>query len=113
MAERLTSQIIIQALIRQTQAQGGFATVLHKGDPISGAIIVQLRSPDGEIRSLERISDFAGGYQLMPIATEYSGDPEKMTLYLDRRCLSDPDLWIIELDVANAEQLVAAMVKEG
>jgi len=113
MTERLTSQIIIQALIRKTQAEGGFAAVLYKGDPISGAIIVQLRNSDNEILTFERISHYTGGYQLMPIATEYSSDIEEMALYLDRRRRSDPDLWVLELDVANAEQLVAAIVNEG
>lgn len=113
MTERLTSQIIVQALIRKTQAEGGFAAVLHKGDPISGAIILQLRQSNNEIMTFERISHHSGGYQLMPIATEYSSDNEKMAQYIDKRRRFDRDLWVLELDVVNAEQLVAAIVNEG
>tara|TARA_R110000782_G_scaffold268689_1_gene365523 strand:- start:58137 stop:58478 length:342 start_codon:yes stop_codon:yes gene_type:complete len=113
MTDRLNSHILVQALIRKTQSEGGFATVLRSGDRISGAILVQTVERGQEPRVYERISDFSGGYALMPIATQYSGDPEGLAQYIERRCKSDPDLWLVELDVANAERLAAALLTEG
>jgi hypothetical protein len=112
MADRLTSHILIQALIRKTEAEGGFAMVLHKGDRISGAILVQIAGRGEEPRLFERISDFSGGYALMPVATQYSGHPEMLAQYIERRCKSDPDLWLIELDVVNAERFAAALLTQ-
>jgi hypothetical protein len=41
-----------------------------------------------------------------------SEDTEKkseFSEYLDRRRLRDPDLWLIEVDVADEERLIAAL----
>ncbi len=107
MSSRITSQLLVQALIRRTQADGGFAAVLHKGDAIAGAIIVQAVDADRRTQLFERISDFSGGYKLLPIATQSGIDPDTLTQYIDRRVRSDPDIWIIELDVPNVERLAA------
>ena len=42
MSGRLNSRILIGALLRQAQAHGGTGTVLHKGEPLSGTIVVQV-----------------------------------------------------------------------
>jgi len=107
-SDRLNCLILIQALIRRVEAAGGFAMVLRKGDPTSGAILLQLLDRTGEPpHVLERIPDFSGGYRLESIAAKYSGDAEALAQYLDRRTRSDPDLWLIELDVADGERLAA------
>ena len=41
MTDRLTSTMLVGALIRSAQAQGGNAMVLAKGDATSGAILIQ------------------------------------------------------------------------
>ena len=111
MTPRLNSQILIQALVRRTQKDGGFAAVLHKGDATSGAILVDLPGPDRTSRLFERMPDFAtGGYALEPVATAHWGDSPALADYIARRTRSDPDLWVIELDVANGEQLVAEIL---
>lgn len=112
MTERLRSQLLVQALIRRTGAEGGFAAVLHSGDGISGAIIVQCPDEDRRPRLFERMPDFSRGYILAPIATTSWGDEEQIAQYLDRRYRSDPDLWVVELDVPNGEQLAAELLTE-
>lgn len=112
MAERLRSALLVQALVRRTGAEGGFAAVLHKGDAISGAIIVQCPGEDRLPRLFERIPDFSKGYIVTPIATPSWGDEEKIAQYIERRRRADPDLWVVELDVPNGEQLAAAILTE-
>lgn len=112
MTVRATSLLLVQALIRRTHAAGGFAVVLHKGDAVAGAILVQVRGAGQQICLFERMPDFSRGYQLSPAATSSWGKEDEITQYLDRRLRSDPDIWIIELDVANAEQLAAAILTE-
>lgn len=113
MTARATSRLLIQALIRATQADGGFAAVLHKGDDSAGAILVQCRNSSAEIRLFERQPDFSKGYTLTPIATQSWGDEGELTQYIERRRRADPDIWIIELDSANAERLAAAIMTQG
>ncbi len=112
MTVRATSLLLVQALIRRTHADGGFAAVLHKGDAVAGAILVQTLGAGQQIQLFERTPDFSKGYRLSPAATASWGNEQEITQYLERRVRSDPDLWIIELDVANAEQLAAAILTE-
>lgn len=113
MTVRTSSLLLIQALIRRTHAEGGFAAVLHKGDAVAGAIVVQTFGAEQQIQLFERVPDFSKGYQLLPVATQSWGKSDEITQYLERRLRSDPDLWIIELDVSNAEHLAAAILAEG
>lgn len=100
---RLTSAMLIGVLVRRVQAEGGFAMVLVKGDPTSGTILVQALEKGQETGFFERISDYAGGYRLAPCGPDAADRPA----YIERRRRSDPDLWIIELDVPEAERLAA------
>lgn len=113
MTARPTSRLLIQALIRAVQGEGGFATVLHKGDGGAGAIVVQCRNPGGETRLFERQPDFSRGYALVPVAPSSWGNESGLAQYLERRRKSDPDIWVIELDSADAERLAAAILAEG
>lgn len=117
MTARPTSRLLVQALIRATQAEGGFAAVLHSGDDGAGAILIQcIGRADGNLpasRLYERQPDFSLGYSLAPLATQSWGDEAELAQYIERRRRSDPDLWVIELDSANAERLAAAIMTQG
>lgn len=113
MSVRMNSRMLVQALVRRVQQEGGFATVLHSGDDVAGAILLEIPGPDRSSSLHERQPDFAGGYVLTPVGTTHWGDAEKIGQYLDRRRRNDPDLWVIELDVANAEQLAADILLGG
>ncbi|MFO1261646.1 MAG: DUF1491 family protein [Sphingomonadaceae bacterium] len=113
MTARATSQLLIQALIRTVQAEGGFATVIHKGDIVAGAILILCIDTDHQTRLLERQPDFSTGYTLAPIATQYWGNEKEIAQYIDRRRKSDPDLWVIELDIADGERFAAAILAAG
>lgn len=109
-AERLTSAMLVGALLRRAAAEGGFGTVLVKGDETSGAILVQALEKGREKALLERVPDFAGGYAMTRCgpAPEEGGDA--VAQYLARRRRADPDLWIIELDIADAERFAAETI---
>ncbi len=113
MTPRLTSQLLVQALIRRTHAEGGFAAVLHKGDLISGALLLNCPDSDGKPRFFERVPALSGGYEIAPTGQTYWGDEEQATQYIDRRRRSDPDLWVVELDVPNGERLAAAILGDN
>ncbi|MEO8722047.1 MAG: DUF1491 family protein [Sphingobium sp.] len=99
--------MLVGALIRRAQTAGGFATVLRKGDQISGAILLQTMLRGNETGLFERIPDLAEGYRLGPCGAQYWGDPQALAQYIERRIRSDSDLWLIELDIADAEQFAA------
>ncbi|CAM8672981.1 MULTISPECIES: DUF1491 family protein [Sphingobium] len=101
---RLTSAMLVGALRRRVAAAGGFATILVKGDVISGVILVQTLEKGRETGLFERVSNFAGGYALMRCGPSIEEGPEALAQYVARRRKSDPDLWIIELDIPEAER---------
>lgn len=107
---RLTSAMLIGALVRRTMASGGFATVLVKGDPTSGVILIQALEKGRETGLFERVSNFAGGHALMRCGPDPEDGPDSMAQYIARRRKSDPDLWIIELDIAEAERFAAETI---
>jgi len=105
---RLASSVIANGLIRLAEQDGGFGAVLAKGDPTAGAILIILLER-GERRSvLERLllPDGRYGWRDSPGVGQNEADVVK---FLDRRRRFDPDLWVLELDVASAERFAAEM----
>jgi len=103
MAPRLAAGMLVSALIRRAEAAGGSGMVLAKGDATAGALLIQLAERGQPGLLLERRLDSQGVYRWSPTGPEADADRGD---YLARRRRSDPDLWVIELDVADAMALV-------
>lgn len=107
MSARLTARMLAGALMRRVQAEGGSATVLAKGDEIAGAMLLICADRGGYRQILERMPTLDGGSQWQPVGPGAEGTQEEVDAYLARRRRSDPDLWLIELDIAQAERFAA------
>jgi hypothetical protein len=104
---RLASGVKVAALLRQVSALGGFGTVLARGDDTAGSIAIVTRDAGVETL-LSPMFAMTGGYEWVAIA---SGDAVAESIERARR--RDPDLWVIELDIAGAARLVAEMLGQG
>ena len=109
---RLTSTVLATALLRRAQAEGGFGAVLAKGDPTSGAIAVILAEKGRKACFLERLLQADGSYSWQASRQEVENERD-FTSFLERRRKYDPDLWILELDIASAERFAAEMNAAG
>jgi hypothetical protein len=109
---RIASSVLASALIRRAQSEGGFGAILAKGDPTAGSIIVVLLERGERQCLLERVLQPDGLYSWQP-ATQDAGDEEAFRQSLARRRRFDPDLWIVELDIASAERFAAEMNAVG
>lgn len=107
MSARLTTQMLVSALLRRVEREGGFATVLHKGDPIGGVILVQLLHHGTFQGLLERMTGLDGHQSLVPCGPQSSSQDIEINDYISRRRRSDPDLWLVELDIAQGERFAA------
>ena len=105
MGPRLATSVLAGALIRKAEGEGGFAAVLAKGDPTSGAILLILTEKGGNPRVLERVLQPGGDYAWHQAV----GNPAEVPDFVARRQRFDPDLWIIELDIPSAERFTAEM----
>jgi hypothetical protein len=111
MTDRLASHMLIGALILGADRLGGSAVVLRKGDGISGSILIQCLEKGRNCGLFERVPDYAkGGYTLAPCGPGMDSDEAETTAYLDRRMRADPDLWLIELNVPDAQRFAAETV---
>jgi hypothetical protein len=100
---RLAAGVRVAALVRQTMAAGGFATVLAKGDPDSGSIAVVAREAEEETVLAPVMA--GDGYALAAVA---SG--EAVAEWIERARRRDPDLWVVEVDMAGAALLAARVL---
>lgn len=107
---RLTSAMLVGALRRRVNHAGGFATMLVKGDDISGVILVQALDRGRFTGLFERVPNLEGGYALQPCGPAPEQGAEALDHYIVRRRRSDPDLWVIELDIPNAERFAAETI---
>lgn len=99
---RIPAHLEVAGLRRRVEIAGGFATILNRGERDAGTILVAC-SENGAIIGLhERMPQMDGTrrWQEIPIKQEDSGE------YLQRRRQQDPDLWIVELDIANGKRFV-------
>lgn len=106
---RLTSAMLVSALVRRVNGAGGFATVIHHGDDRAGAILVECSDRGQSDMLLERITEFDGSIGWRSVAAATGEDPGARSERLSRRLRSDPDLWVIELDIPDAQRFVAEM----
>lgn len=113
MSDRLPTRLEVQGLLRQVQAAGGFATVLHRGDADAGALIVVTTGPGEPPRAWERMPSLEGGRVWVcairgdsPARAPDAIDSQQVAQWLERRSQQDPDVWIIELDVPQAERFI-------
>jgi hypothetical protein len=106
MDARLPAHLEVAGLIRRVQGEGGFAAVLAKGEREAGTILVVTTQNGRNSRVFERMPQLDGTRQWSCSKQQEPEKPQDFSEYLDRRKYQDPDLWIIELDIANAERFI-------
>ena len=103
---RLTTAIRVSALIRRVNSEGGHATVLSKGDATAGAILLILCERGRNQRFFERTLDQNGAYRWGRTGGDPGEDHGAVASFIERRRRIDPDLWVVELDVAHPERFI-------
>ena len=109
MSARLASSVLVGGLIRRAESLGGFAAVLAKGDATAGAVVVILLEKGGKPRVLERILQPDGEYRWHVTSNQTIENAGEVPALVASRRRFDPDLWIIELNVSDAERFAAEM----
>ncbi len=97
-------------MIRLSESKGGFAAIVHKGDPDSGVIWLQITQRGQFFGLFHQSRDESG--QLAWIATRPQDveNHQALDLYIQKQRHIDPDLWLIELDVPDAAQFTAESI---
>jgi len=94
---RPPTSLYVTAQVRVAEREGVPITVIHRGDPNSGTIILKINLLNGTARVLtearfddERVWTPATSQDPMPDAAAEA--------YLSRQTDTDPDVWIVEVE---------------
>ncbi|MCY7279541.1 MAG: DUF1491 family protein [Sphingomonas bacterium] len=110
MSDRLPARLEATALMRQVQSAGGFATIIKRGDADSGALILLVAERGLPRALIERQMGDDFVYRWAITARLDGANPEKFRESTDKATRFDPDCWLIELDVADAERFIAETI---
>jgi hypothetical protein len=113
MTPRLASGLLVNALIRRVNAAGGSAMVLAKGDAEAGAMLVLALEKGANPRFFERGIGPSGRSALLPSGPALFDGEAAVSAYWQQRRARDPDLWVVELDIAEAERFAAETILDG
>lgn len=108
----LSTDIWAGALIRRAELGGAFATVIRKGDPRAGAVLVKVVDRRAEVARLYSEATRGDGERvwMQPVNSQTEAD---LDAYVERAVRVDPDLWIIEIDDAQGRHFLVESVETG
>ncbi len=104
--DRLPAHLEANGLIRAVAAEGGFGMVIAKGERDAGTLLVICCEGATQARLYERMPQLDGTRKWTLSKTQNPENRHEFTEYCDRRKRQDPDLWIVELDIANGERFI-------
>ena len=111
--QRLPASLEAASIVRRAQSTGDFATMLRRGDPDRGSIILVVTSRGRHVAILERMLSADGAYRWNRAGPLESGETQEVAAFLHKRARFDPDSWAIELDIANPERFIAETTSAG
>lgn len=99
--------------MRRAEAEGGFATLIRKGDAERGAITLLITQRGSIAAVLERqmAADFT--YRWASLSADRPWDEAAWRDFLQKKVNFDRDCWAIELDIADAERFIAETTSAG
>jgi hypothetical protein len=113
MTTRLSASVEAASLCRRAESEGGFAAILHKGDPKRGTLLLIIRERGQYVTCLERTLVPDGFYAWTRGGPASSAGEGELTDFIKRRARFDEDSWLIELDIALPERFIAETTSLG
>ena len=109
MSERLPAHLEIASLIRLAESNGGSAMVLHKGHREAGTLLIVTMNRGEDARLFERMPQMDGNRNFVATKSQDVEKPSEFFEYLTRRQNQDPDIWVLEVDIADPERFIALL----
>lgn len=107
--DRLPAHLEASAILRLAESQGGYGTVLAKGEHDAGTILlVTLCRGTGGVL-YEKMPQLDGSRTFIAAKRENAENPQEFSEYLARRRQQDRDIWLIEVDIADPERFIGQL----
>ena len=100
-------------MLRRAEADGGFGTVIKRGDPDRGSLVLLLSERGRHWACFERALSAHGNYSWQQVGPAAGADSPTLADWSQKRVRFDEDLWLIELDIADPERFVVEMGLRG
>ena len=113
MPGRLSAHVEASGLLRRAESEGGFGTILKRGDRERGAIILHVTRRGGHHCFVERSLTAEGSYSWVRAGPVAGAEPAQLADWSQKRVRFDEDLWLIELDVPHPERFIAELGAKG
>lgn len=97
---RVKAGIWVSMALRLGHADGRFGTVIRKGDPDAGGVLVVLRN-DKAVSVLSQVRSGDGELAWMRATGPGPVDDATADAYTARQLKFDPDLWVIEFEAPD------------
>ena len=94
---RLATDLYVGAHIRTAARDGVPITVVRRGDPSSGSIILKINLLNGTARVLIE-ARFDDARVWTPATTTDPMDERDAEAYMQRQAAIDPDAWLVEIE---------------
>lgn len=109
MSARLPAHLEVGAIRRLAETQGGQAMVLAKGERDAGTILIVTMFRGCNAELYERMPQLDGTRSFVRAKQQDTEKPMEFQEYLDRRKSQDPDIWLLEVDIEDAERFIAQL----
>lgn len=100
----LPASTLVPALVRMVNGAGGFAAVIHKGSEWGGALLILHRTGQ-DIVAYEKLPSLDGA----PLWRSAARGEAAVADFAARQQRFDPDLWVLELDIADPARFVPGL----
>jgi hypothetical protein len=111
--DRLKAELWVKAQLRQCDIDNITATVLRRGDPTGGAVLIKLNRFDAGCRVYAQVRDGDSNPAWLS-ATGRDPVPEvDADGYIQRQIKRDGDLWVIEVEDPKARYVLRERVIDG
>ena len=111
MDARLPAHVEVSGLVRSVSAAGGFATVLQRGEKDAGTLLIVTLDRGESAVLWERMPQLDGSRSFTRSRQQDPENPNEFNEYMARRKQSDPDCWVVELDIADAERFIDSAMR--
>ena len=113
MDARLPAHLEVSAWLRRANAIGGFGMVIRKGEREAGTILLLTLQSGANACAFERMPN-PDGVRVWTVSKRQNiENKQEFAEWLARREAQDRDLWVVELDTALGERLIAELGTEG